>query len=75
MPALMLRDLPLALYRRLKSEAQRNKRSMNRHAVSLLEEALTPPPKLSADSLPKAVRPRRAIDDAFILKAVSRGRA
>ncbi|MGH7441268.1 MAG: FitA-like ribbon-helix-helix domain-containing protein [bacterium] len=75
MPALTLRDIPAFLYKRLKEEAHRSKRSMNKQALSLLEKALLPPPKLNPADFPKAVKPRLAIDDAFIGKAIARSRA
>jgi len=75
MPALILRDIPAFLYRRLKEEALKNKRSMNKQAVSLLEKALLPPPKLKLGDFPMAVKPKLAVGDAFIHKAIARSRA
>lgn len=40
MPALLIKDIPPALHRKLKEVAARNRRSMNRQALVLLEEAL-----------------------------------
>jgi hypothetical protein len=75
MPALILRDIPALVYRLLKMDAHHHHRSMNRQAVSLLEKALVPPPSLNLKDFPKPLQPRKPIDDAFILKAVTRGRA
>jgi hypothetical protein len=72
---LILRDIPTFLYRRLKEEALKNKRSMNKQAVSLLEKALMPLPKLALADFPKPVKPRTEVDDAFIRKAIARSRA
>jgi len=54
MAALVIKNLPEKIHRRLKDEAARNRRSMTQHAVLLLEQALetgetpaarrTPPP-------------------------------
>jgi hypothetical protein len=75
MPALMLRDIPVFLYSRLKEEALRNNRSMNKQAVSLLEKALLPPPKLNISDFPKPIKPRLPVNDTFIRKAIARSRA
>lgn len=40
MAALVIKNLPENLHRRLKEEAARNRRSMTQHAVLLLEQAL-----------------------------------
>ncbi len=40
MPSLTLKDLPPDLHRRLKSSAERNRRSLNREVQALLEAQL-----------------------------------
>jgi plasmid stability protein len=40
MAALVIKNLPEKIHRRLKEEATRNRRSMIQHAVLLLEQAL-----------------------------------
>ena len=74
MAALMLRDLPATLYRLLKQEAKRHNRSMNKQAISLLEQALMPVPRLSAKDLPKPLNTKRPFDSDFIIKAIGRSR-
>jgi len=44
MPTLTIRNLPEAVYRRLKERADRNRRSLNGEVVTVLEEAVLPPP-------------------------------
>lgn len=44
MPSLTLKDLPPDLHRRLKSSAERNRRSLNREVQALLEAQLGCPP-------------------------------
>lgn len=67
MPALVIKNLPPELHRRLKEQAVRHHRSMTREAIALLEEALgrtdgvkeLPPPYRGAFPLTQAF-----IDDA-----------
>jgi hypothetical protein len=70
MPALLIKDVPPELHRKLKELASRNRRSMNRQALVLLEEALEresgkaelPPPLKGRIPLTRALanRARRA---------------
>jgi hypothetical protein len=42
MPSLTLKDIPISLMDRLRSRAVQDQRSLNREAIWLLEQALTP---------------------------------
>jgi plasmid stability protein len=42
MPSLTLKDIPLSLLERLRSRAAQDRRSLNREAIRLLEQALAP---------------------------------
>jgi plasmid stability protein len=44
MPALLIKDVPPHLHSRLRKEAPRNHRSMNRHVLAILEQALESEP-------------------------------
>ena len=43
MPALLIKDLTEDLHRKLREEAARNQRSMNRQVIAILEEKLSHP--------------------------------
>ena len=42
MPSLALKDIPMRLMERLRSRAAKDRRSLNREAIWLLEQALEP---------------------------------
>jgi len=72
MPGLLIKDLPPALHERLREEAVRNRRSMTREAMVLLEEALK---RRAPRELPPPVKGRFPITDAWLRKAIREGRA
>jgi len=71
MSALLIKQLPEALHRRLKAEAVLHRRSMAKEVLFLLERGLAgaiPPP-------PVPVKGRFPITAAWLSKAVRQGRA
>ena len=73
MPALLIKDLPEALHRKLKEEAARHHRSMTREALMLLERALTPH-ALSTMILPAPVKPKNPISAEAIVETIRAAR-
>lgn len=74
MPAVLIKDVPKALHRQLRERALKNRRSMNQELLVLLEGAL----EKGADaprSLPPAAPTSRKLTDAWLKKAIRRGRA
>lgn len=71
MSALLIKDVPPELHARLKREATRNHRSMNRHALVLLEQALnlSAPPKL-----PPPAKGKFLLTDKWLNAAKRKGR-
>ena len=70
-PAIVLKGVPADLHRRLREQAERNRRSMNQELLTIMERALRPLPPL------KPIRPvktRQAFTHAWLLKAVREGR-
>ena len=61
MPSLTLKDLPVALHRRLKEEAARHRRSLNQQAIRSLEVALSPQPVDAVALLERARALRRRV--------------
>lgn len=55
MGTLVIKNLPDPLHARLKRQAQRNHRSLNKEAVRLIEQALASP-QVDAQTLPPPVR-------------------
>lgn len=72
MPALVIKDLPADLHRRLKDEARENHRSMTQHAIVLLDKGLHQVPSIPAI---KAYRGRFPLTNTFINQAKREGRA
>lgn len=71
MAALVLRNIPPALHQRLKDEAQRHHRSMNREILAILEnEVGAPAPR----TLPPPVRGRRPADPQWVVRAIREAR-
>lgn len=73
MPALLIKDLPEELHRKLKEEAARHHRSMTREALMLLERALTPY-ALSTMILPAPVKPKMPISAEAIVETIRAAR-
>jgi|GEM_PF-588812 len=74
MTALLIKDLPPELHRRLKQEASRYHRSMTRQALVLLEHALTAPTKNAATLLLEPVKPATPLKSASVVSLIRRGR-
>ena len=72
MPALVIKDLPAELHRRLKDDAERHHRSMTQQAIAILEQGLRrfrPIPRF------KAYRGAFPLTNEFIDAAKREGRA
>jgi plasmid stability protein len=71
MAALLIKNLPESLHRRLKAEASRNRRSMAKEVLMLLDRGLSgqsPPP-------PAPFKGRFPLTDAWLSRAIRRGRS
>ena len=71
MPAIVLKDVPADLHRRLRDQAERNRRSMSQELLTIMERALLPLPPLSPV---KPVKTKRRFTNAWLQKAVRGGR-
>ena len=73
MPALLIKDVPAGLHRKLKQVARRERRSMNQQALLLLEEALN---RIPAEPIewPRPVKGRFPVTNSFINRAKRAGR-
>ena len=71
MQAILIKNVPADLKRRLKLEAERNHRSMNQEALVLLDHALrmTGPVKF-----PKPIKPLKPITGDMVVRIVREGR-
>lgn len=72
MPALVIKDLPVELHRRLKDEAMHHHRSMTQQAIVILEQALHRVRPMPAF---KAYRGGFPLTNEFIDAAKREGRA
>ena len=72
MPALLVKDLPSDLHRRLKEEAARNHRSMAKQVIAILDQILG---EARPRPYPPPVRVAFPITDEFLNKAKRWGRA
>jgi len=73
MAALLIRDLPPELHRKLKRSADRNRRSVTKEAIALLETALTKPAAPQAE-LPVPLRGNFPLTDDLLDRAKREGR-
>ena len=71
MSAVVVRDLPPVLHQRLKQEAERHHRSMNREIIAILEKELQAPMRMA---LPSPVRPLVPVDGRAIADAIRKAR-
>ena len=71
MPALVIKDLPAEIHRRLKDEANQHHRSMTQQAIAILEQGLH-----RAQAIPvfKAYKGRFPLTNEFINAAKREGR-
>lgn len=71
MSAFLVKDLPPVLHERLRQEATRHHRSMNREVIAILEKELTitlPP------ALPQPVKLRKPVDPQWIADMIREAR-
>lgn len=71
MPAILLKQVPDELHRRLKEEAARHHRSMTGHALALIEQGLGSGEELA---LPPPEKPRRRYTHQVAVQAIRQGR-
>jgi hypothetical protein len=71
MPAVVVRDLPPALHQRLKQEAARHHRSMNREIIAILDKELEMPARLE---LPPPVKGNKPADPKWIVQVIREAR-
>jgi hypothetical protein len=71
MSALLIKSIPPEIHQRLRLQAERHHRSMNREVLAILEERLEAP--LAMD-LPPPIKPLRPISGESIVKIVRRMR-
>ncbi len=73
MASIIIRDLPDELHERLKAQAKRNHRSLNKEAIALIERQLTEP--RAAPELPRPLRLKSGpVTVKQIEAAISKGR-
>lgn len=72
MPALLIRNVPPAVHRRLKQVAKQNRRSVSGEVMVIIERSLPPPRRIR---WPKPVEGRFPLTDEMIRQAVREGRA
>ena len=76
MPAVLIRDVPKEMHKKLKARAAANRRSLSREALVLLERALVDPPKVPTIEEIDAIRikPREPLAEEFLSRAKRKGR-
>lgn len=67
MSAIVVRDLPPALHQRLKAEAARHHRSMNREIIAILEREVG---ASAVMELPPPVKGLKPVDGEWIVKVI-----
>jgi len=70
-PAIVVRDLPPAIHQRLKQEAERHHRSMNREIIAILEKELG---ATGSAPLPEPVQLKKAVDPRWIADMIREAR-
>jgi plasmid stability protein len=70
MASILIKDIPADLHDRLRQAAQRDRRSLNKEVIALLDEALKPP---SAE-LPPLIRGTFPLTPDWLEQAISEGR-
>lgn len=71
MSAVVVRDLPPVLHQRLKQEAERHHRSMNREIIAILEKEMGAARPVE---LPPPVKPLVPVDGRWIADAIRKAR-
>jgi hypothetical protein len=74
MPGLLIKDMPAELHRKLKESAEKNRRSMTKQALVLIEEALTQSSRMATLEEIQPVRPNKRLTDTLIETAIQEGR-
>jgi len=74
MAALVIKNLPDSLHRRLKEEAARNRRSMTQQALAILENALAGAPGVANKEPPRPVDLKAQHDHKWIYASIRGGR-
>lgn len=72
MASILLKNIPEDLHRRLREQAVRHHRSLNKEVIAVLEEALTVP---ASQALPPPVRLKRRLTQPVLDRARRAGRA
>lgn len=67
MAALLIKSIPLEMHQRLRLQAEKHHRSMNREVLAILEENLEMP---SVAELPPPVKPLRPVSGEAIVKMI-----
>ena len=73
MPAIVLKDGPASLHRRLKQQAAAQRRSLQQEAMLAIERGLVDP--AGASRLPTPVKTRIPLTEEWLRMAKSEGRA
>lgn len=74
MAALVIKNLPDSLHRRLKEEAARNRRSMTQQALAILEHALAENRGTASRQPPEPIDLKVRHDHKWIYASIRRGR-
>lgn len=74
MAALLLRELPDELHRKLKARAMQNRRSMVKEAIILLEKGLASD-QVEFSDMPQPFEGKFLISDGWLAQAKNEGRA
>lgn len=73
MPGLLIKDIPVELHYKLKARAAKNKRSMTKEALFILEQTLTSEP-VNVTELPAPIQGKFLLTDEWIDAAKRMGR-
>ncbi len=71
MTAVVIRDVSCELHRRIKAEAVRHHRSMNREILAILEKEVL---AVRANELPPPVKGKKPVDGRWIAQAIREAR-
>ncbi len=74
MPGLLIRELPEELHRKLKERAARNRRSLSKEALVILETVLSDTNTFAGPELPTPHKGRFLLTDEWIDQAKREGR-
>lgn len=68
---ILIKGVPPELKRRLREEADRNRRSVNQQILLILERATNPLPPIK---LPRPIKPKRPFTHEWLMRAMREGR-